>query len=133
MKKNLLTAFSLLVISANAQYFEHVYGSTSYEEVSSGMNTVQVGTGFVIGGTRTTTNGANVAVSVARTDIAGNVSGSPYFKKSYAVYTNSGLGTIMKIRQGFVVEETSTRFGVAGVCYKDNTLQKYAVYYAQID
>lgn len=133
MKKIFLSTFIAATMSTNAQYFEHVYGSTSYEEVSSGMNTSLNGPGFLIGGTRTSTNGANVAISMVRTDINGDVLAAPYFKKNYGIYFNSSLTPVMRIRQAFVTELSHGSFGIVGVCFKDQTLQKYCVYYAQVD
>jgi hypothetical protein len=133
MKKTLTLAFTWVMINANAQYFEHVYGSTSYEEIFSGMNTNLVGPGFMLSGVRTATNGLSNALSLTRTDINGNITGSQYFKKNYSIYFNSSLTPIMRVREAFSVELSSTRFALAGVCYKDQTLQKYCVYYAQVD
>jgi hypothetical protein len=133
MKKILLVVLTSVIIDANAQYFEHVYGTKQFEEIGSGMNTNLTGPGFLLGGTRTSTNGVNRALSVIRTDLSGNVPGAPYFKNNYGIYFNGSLTPIMRVNQVFVTELSPTRFGIAGVCYKDQTLQKWCVYYAQVD
>src|ERR1044072_6577985 len=129
MKKILVTAFALILGNANAQYFEHVYGSKQIEEVSSGMNTVLTGPSFQTGGMRASTIGANVAISMLRTDM----SGTPFFKNNYGIYFNSSLTPLMRVRQAFVIELSPTLLGIVGVCYKDQTLQKQCVYFAKTD
>ncbi len=131
MKKLIITALALTTFTVKAQYFQHIYGSTDFEEVSSGMNTTQTGDGFLLGGTRN--NGGGTYASMMRTDIAGIATGSPYFKNNYKLYQSSSLSVNMPVRQAFVAEINPTRFGIVGVINENSTSLRQFIFYAPTD
>jgi hypothetical protein len=137
MKKIILQLLLLTGISSQAQYFKHIYGSGDHEEAFSGMVTTQVGQGFVIAGTRNAAPPSLCStinsIAVVRTNIQGDITGSSHFEKNYSIYTDNGLSQLMRVRQVHVVELSSTRFALAGVCFNDATLTKMSVFYTLID
>lgn len=130
MRTKLMIAFVAFGMSAQAQYFNHDYGTLLIDEPQSGMNTVAQHEGFVISGLATNPANGNVGTVVAYSDRTGNLFSAPYFVKGYRVKTTSGVA--MNSRDGRVLELGASNFGIAGTAVTTNG-SNYYVYYIETD
>lgn len=109
MKKILLIVLALTGLTAKAQYFHHIYGTTDGEKLSSGINTNTLGLGhFLVGH-----NGQN-GLAVSRTDVNGNVTGAPYFDGWYTLFSSiTGAQVYVDESEAFEMDN-GNGFGIVG-------------------
>ncbi|KAB2915156.1 MAG: T9SS type A sorting domain-containing protein [Bacteroidetes bacterium] len=109
MKKILLIILALTGLTAKAQYFHHIYGTTDGEKLSSGINTNALGLGhFLVGH-----NGQN-GLAVSRTDVTGNVTGAPYFDGWYTLFSPiTGSQVFVEESEAFEMDNGGG-FGIVG-------------------
>ncbi len=135
MKKIILFACVTMGLSAQAQYFNHDYGSPQLEEPQSGMNTTLNHQGFLISGLSTNTTTTAVGTIVGYVDKTGNIpGGSTFFVKGYRVKTPAPTNIGMNSRDGRVLELSSNNFGIAGTAHitSGSTTYDY-IYYIETD
>ena len=129
MKKLLLIVLALTGLTANAQYFHHIYGTTDGQKLSDGINTNVQGLGhFMVGYA-----GQN-GLSVSRTDITGNVPGAPYFNNWYQI-SSPVSGAVVYVNESRAFEfDNGAGFGIIGQ-YQDlsNPSAYTGVFFLQLD
>lgn len=135
MKKIILFACVTMGLSAQAQYFDHDYGTVLLEEPQSGMNTTLNHEGFVISGLTTNTSTAATGTFVAYVDRNGNIPGSStFFAKGYRIKTPPPTSINMNSRDGRVLELSSNNFGIAGTASVSSGGVRYEyIYYIETD
>lgn len=109
MKKILLIILALTGLTAKAQYFHHIYGTTDGEKLSAGLNTTTLGMGYFMVGH----NGQN-GLAVSRTDVNGNVTGAPYFDGWYTLFSSiTGAQVYVEESKAFEMDN-GAGFGIIG-------------------
>ena len=89
MKKILLISLAFIGINANAQYFQHLYGTSQVESVTDAFTTYSGGdAGYFMVGTSANNGAGNPGreLVVARADESGNVTCATCFVKSYKIW-----------------------------------------------
>jgi hypothetical protein len=87
-KIRLLVVATLVAVGANAQYFQHVYGSTNRDLLESGVNTNAASPqGHIMTGYTDVTGINNIMLT--RTDLDGRFAFAPVFNNRYAVFENA--------------------------------------------
>jgi hypothetical protein len=134
MKKNyLLIALVLFAFSTKAQYFQHLYGTSSDDSLVSGINTTVQGTGYFMAGENSIScivPGLN-GIPASFTDVNGNVSGTPYFNREYLLTNASGNYIEAHDPQVFEADDSSG-FGIVGR-YNDPSSSETGVFYLLLD
>lgn len=114
MKKMLFTLFAFSgMLAADAQYFQHTYGTPTMESPRSGKNVKRAPYGQVMaGGTNNFTGALPTDMTLTRSDNNGNVPAAPFFNNAYRFTNAAGaqLGTQAKR----VIELTTGNFFVVG-------------------
>jgi hypothetical protein len=126
MKKILLIVLALTGLTAKAQYFHHIYGTTDGEKLSAGLNTTTLGMGYFMVGH----NGQN-GLAVSRTDVNGNVTGAPYFDGWYQIVEpSSGIPVFVEESKAFEMDN-GAGFGIFGK-YRDMSSGRTGIFYMQL-
>jgi hypothetical protein len=111
MKKLFLIALVLTGLTANAQYFHHIYGSADGQKLSSGINTdpaISSMGHFLVG------HRSQQGLSVSRTDGTGNITGAPYFNNQYLLIS-SVTGNVVHVGESKAFEmNNGNGFGIIG-------------------
>ncbi len=131
--KNILTiALVIAGLSAKAQYFQHLYGTSDDDFLSCGHNAYSgSNTGhFLIGPAG---NANPNKINVQRTDIDGNVSGAPYFNNTYFLTDNPGNPVNLTSHEVRSLEfSDGSGFAIAGG-YVNGSINPMGVYYTYMD
>ncbi len=129
MKKLLLIVLALTGLAANGQYFQHIYGTTDGEKLSSGVNTNVLGLGhFLVG------HAGQNGLAVSRTDVNGDVTGAPYFNGWYQI-ASSITGAIVNVSESKCFEmDNGAGFGIVGQ-FTDISIgsPNTGIFYLQLD
>ncbi len=132
MKKLFLIVFALTSIGANAQYFQHLYGSVDEERDISGVNTFIQPQGHLMASNNINNQLGTSNLIVTYTDIDGRILGAPNFNNEYVI-TSPISGNAVSISSAKVFElENGSGFGVVGL-YRDNLLPQPGIFYLQLD
>jgi hypothetical protein len=131
MKKMAVIACMVTSMSLHAQYFQHIYGTPFNEENQWGMNTVQMGTGFLISGIGSIVATNSTRIEISRTDITGNVPALPYFNKTYRLRSSTNVA--LNVTDAKAIEINSTSIGVAGTWYDPAITSDRYIYYCVLD
>jgi hypothetical protein len=135
MKKLFLIALVLTGVSTKAQFFQHVYGTSNPDILTSGVNVTAGSPGHIMAGENETPCFSGIyAIPVAYTDLNGNIpGGGPYFQRDYTLLNSSGAYLIPEDAQVYELQNGSG-FGVVGK-YTDPTLSNpnTGVYYLRLD
>jgi len=118
-----------------AQYFEHHYGTTTFDVGHHGMYTTMTAplpqpAGLVISGIMQTPTAPLNRLMVSRTDNNGNVFGAPYFNRIYNI-TIPGAPAL-SVNDAKVIElPNNLGFAVAGSCTQNATGLEF-IYYLRL-
>lgn len=129
MKKTIFTlTLSFLAYLCQAQYFQHVYGTSGSEGWASGVNTVVQPQGHFIAAESTPSTGL-AGVMATYTDNTGNILGAPNFNNLYVI--SPPVGASFQLTHNKVFEMNSgAGFGVVGM-YQNAAANGF--YYMQLD
>ncbi|HYG15605.1 MAG TPA: T9SS type A sorting domain-containing protein [Bacteroidia bacterium] len=136
MKKLVLIAMVLTGLSARAQFFEHLYGTTNPDVLTCGVNVLLNPTGHIVVGENELPCFPGIyAIPVAYTDVNGNIpAGGPYFKRDYTLLNSSGGYLIPEDAQVYELQNGSG-FGIVGK-YTDPSIfgnPNTGVFYLRLD
>src|SRR5688572_10773960 len=119
MKKIIFIASVFVPITIHAQYFQHIYGSPHNEENQWGMNTVQMGEGFIISGLAYNFTTGGQRLEISRANQSGDIPGAPYFNNAYRLRTNTNVA--LNATDAKAIEISSGIIGVAGTWHDPAT------------
>lgn len=131
MKNLLLTALVLIGVTTKAQYFQHVYGTSDFEELRSGVNTFAQPQGHFMAGVTQDPLSFQYSLIATYTD----VNGTPNFNNEYQI-TDPITGVVSNVHWTRVFEmNNGNGFGVVGV-HRDptaGTATPSKLFYLQLD
>jgi hypothetical protein len=128
MKKTyLLLSLMFVAFCANAQFFQHLYGTSGSEYGGNGLNTNTTGMGhFVVSPSQNSSIGDLLAVN---TDVNGNPGA---FNNIYSLIHNSGVSVTP--RNTLPLEFSSgSGYGVFGLFYDPSSSVQSGIYYLELD
>lgn len=134
MKKfYLIVLCTFLSASANAQYFQHIYGTPSYDILQSGVNTtIQPQGHFMAGFNKSVCQIGIATIPAVFSDINGNIPAAPFFQREYSLISNTGV--ILHARDAQVFElNNGTGFGIIGMYFAPTNPAITGVYYLNLD
>ncbi len=130
MKKiYLLTALLFAGLCANAQFYQHTYGTTNGEGRGQGVNTFATGQGHFITAPTWNTSTTTQDILGVNTDVNGNVNA---FNNTYSLIHSSGIN--LNLQNTIPIEfSNGAGYGVFGLFYDPSGTVPAGIYYLELD
>ncbi|KAB2918801.1 MAG: T9SS type A sorting domain-containing protein [Bacteroidetes bacterium] len=130
MKKiYLLTALLFAGMCANAQFYQHTYGTTNGEGRGQGVNTFATGQGHIVAAPTWNTSTTTQDILVVNTDVNGNVNA---FNNTYSLIHSSGV--TLTAQNTIPIEfSNGSGYGIFGLFYDPSGTALPGIYYLEID